>query len=240
MRDENDAPILGFLKKRWVKVVLVVDVALIVGVIIFGIVLSGRNAVINFDVTPIDAEISLNGRSGYENGEYKVSPGEYQVRITHEGLEPKEFTVSVEAHDYVTVATFLEGEDGFSYYELKENYADYEKLRAIVTQDGTIVDSEISQAKEFVEKFEKAYEIFELLPLVDKTPSRYGDEYGVNYEYDTLEIENGQDDDACTKTLCLLVSDTTGEKESFVKSVINKLGYNYNDYETVYRQVDYE
>jgi len=232
MDNGSVAPIRAFLAKKWVKAVLVLDVVLIVGLVIFGVVQSGRNAIIDFEVTPLDVEISLNGKGGYENGEYKVFPGEYQVRITHEGLEPKELTVTVGANEYVTVATFLKGEDGgFSYYELMDNYSDYESLRAMAAKgDNRTYDGDTS-AEGFLEDFERAYEIFE------------EDFVGVAMPYEDgmgdWSVWSGDTTGRCEKTLCLYVVDLPDDKKNELKAMIEGKGYKLEDYQVIYKTSDY-
>ena len=232
MDNGNVAPISAFLAKKWVKVVLVLDVILIVGLVIFGVVQSGRNVIIDFEVTPLNAEITLNGRGGYANGEYKIFPGEYQVRITHEGLEPKELTVNVGANDYVTVATFLRGEDGFSYYELMENYSDYESLEAMASKgDNQTYDGDTS-AEGFISDMERVLSISEILPIKGYV---YADPE-VSYSTGGFAIRDAADREKCERIACLLVNYYGIGYEAAVMEKIREAGYAPADYQIVYER----
>ena len=231
MDNGNVAPISAFLAKKWVKVVLVLDVILIVGLVIFGVAQAGRNAIIDFEVTPLNAKISLNGKGGYENGEYKVFPGEYQVRIEHEGLEPKELSVNVGANDYVTVATFLKGEDGFSYYELMENYSDYESLEGMAAKGNNRTYDGDTSAEGFIEDFERAYKIFEEDFVGEAMP--YEDGTG------DWSVWSGEGVDKCEKTLCLYIVDLPDNQKDTLKGMVEGKGYRLEDYQIIYKTNDY-
>lgn len=222
----------GFLKNWWVKIILLLDGVLILAVVVAGVMRGERNAVIDFEVTPIDAEVFLNGESGYMEGEYKVFPGEYQVKVVREGMDAKEFNVTVGANEYVTVATFLTKEGGFSYYELKENYADYEELREIVARNElTNSKEESAAAREFVRRFEKAYAIFDE-SFIGEAMS-YADGTG------DWRVWGSEGVAECEKTLCLEVVDILEENKDDLRKLISGAGYNFSDYQIVYRNNEY-
>lgn len=222
----------GFLKNWWVKIILLLDGVLILAVVVAGLMRGERNAVIDFEVAPIDAEVFLNGKSGYTDGEYKVSPGEYQVKVVREGLDTREFSVNVGANEYVTVATFLTKEGGFSYYELKENYADYEELREIVARNELMNSKEESAAaREFVRRFEKAYAIFDE-SFIGEAMS-YADGTG------DWRVWGSEGVAECEKTLCLEVVDILEENKDDLQKLISGAGYNFSDYQIVYRNNEY-
>ena len=235
MRNEGDSLVREFLRKWWVKVFLLVDVVLVIVVIAVAVVQANRNAVINFEVTPLDAEITLNGEGGYENGEYKVLPGEYTIRVTHDGMEPKELTVKVGANEYATVATFLKGEDGgFSYYELKENYGDYERLKEMASKgDNRTYDGDTS-AEEFVAGIESGLAKMEQLPIVDVVDSRDG-VGGRGF----VVIDHDDEMDECTKTLCLLIRDSVNVGEDFAQKFARDNGYG-DMFQIIYVGIDDE
>lgn len=232
MDNGSVAPIRAFLAKKWVKVALVLDVILIVGLVIFGVVQSGRNAIIDFEVTPLDAEISLNGRGGYKNGEYKVFPGEYQVEVSYEGMETKTLNVNVGANDYVTVATFLKGEDGFSYYELRDNYSDYESLKEMAAKgDNRTYDGDTS-AEGFLSDMERVLSISGKFPIKGYV---YGDPES-NFSTAGFAIRDGAGRDECERIACLLVNYYGVDYETAVMERIREAGYAPTDYQIVYER----
>jgi len=222
----------GFLKNWWVKIILLLDGVLILAVVVAGLMRGERNAVIDFEVTPIDAEVFLNGESGYTDGEYKVFPGEYQVKVEREGLDTREFAVTVGANEYVTVAAFLTEEGGFSYYELKDNYGDYEELRAIVARNELAnSEEESAAAREFVRRFEKAYGIFDE-SFIGEAMS-YADGTG------DWRVWGSEGVAECEKTLCLEVVDIHEEGKADLRKLISGAGYDFSDYQIIYRDNGY-
>ena len=80
----------------------------------------------------------------------------------------------------------------------------------------------------------------EYLPIIDKTPTGYGLDYGVNYQYNTLIIEDGRYLEDCERMLCLYIRDTSGEKEQYAMDIIKKFGFNIDLCQIIYEKVGYE
>ena len=236
----NVSPVKAFFRNKWVRLVLAIDAVVLVALLVVLIMNAMKTSVISFDVTPIDAKILVNG-SEYTNGSYRFAPGTYEIVASHEGMATKSFTVELGDDSIVNLATFLVGEDGgFGFYELRENYNSYVKLAEMASVENNLtVDHDVS-AEEFITEFQKDYGIFEILPIVDRTPSKYGLEAGVAYQYDMLMIQEGLDVDECLMTLCLYATDTLGGREDYVKEIVNNFGYDAGDFQIVYEVVGYE
>ena len=234
------SPVQAFFKNKWVRLILVVDAAVLVVLLVVMIMNAMKNSVISFNVTPMDAKISING-SEYAEGSYKFAPGTYEIAISREGMESKSFTVELGGDSIANVATFLVGEDGgFDFYELKENYDSFLKLAEMASINNNMTVDQDTRAEEFVRGFEEDYTIFDVLPIVDKTLSQYGLEAGVDYQYDVLTIQNGADYDSCLMTLCLYITDTLSGREERAKEIVNNFGYNSDNYQIIYEVVGYE
>lgn len=241
---DNSSPMTTFFRNKWVRLFLIIDAIAIIVVVIFAINNALKTSVLNFNVTPLDAEILVNGRE-YENGTYRVMPGKYEVEISHEGMVTKEFTVELGAEEITNIVAYLVGEDGgFDFYELKDNYGSYVKLTEIASADNNITTDRDTSAEEFVAKMEKDFELFSILPIVDKTPTGYGLEYGVNYQYDITAVQDGRQRDDCDRALCLYITSSKDKEEQGVlkkvSDLVNSLGYNIERFQIIYEVIRHE
>lgn len=204
---------------------------------------ANKTAVMNFVITPIDAEITVNGNGGYNNnGEaYYFTPGVYEVEISRAPLTSKIITVELQADHNTTVTTFLSQDGDFGFYELGANSSSYYMLADIASSSNNQTIDKDTSAESFIANVQKNLELAdEYLPIIDRTPTSYGIEYGVNYEYDTLTIQNGSYLENCEKILCLYITDTSGEKEQYAMDVIKKFGFNIDFCQIIYEKVGYE
>lgn len=242
MQDGRISLLKEFFRKKWVWAIGAIDVVVVIGIVIVSIVEATKTAVMSFNIVPMDATISVNGSTGYKaSGEaYRFAPGTYEVVISHPELETKTFNFELESGRNTTVVAFLADAD-FEYYQLKENYGAFVSLADIASKSNNQTMDHDDSAEEFIEKFQKDYNFIENdLPIIDKTPSKYGIQYGTHFQYDYLKIQNGDGKTDCTKTLCLYITDTSGEKEEFALSVIRKFGFDPEDFQIVYKKVGYE
>lgn len=238
--NEGEVSVLrGFFRRKWVRVVLVLDALAVVVLIVVLIINANRTARIEFDITPMDAKITMNGTI-YENGTYAIAPGKYEIQISHEGMDTKTFEVKLEAQDNLFMTTYLSDGGKFGFYELKENYPDFEALRSVASAGDNRTFDHDTSAMKFIKDFDDSYALLEELPVINEEPSKNGFESGVRYAYDVLTIMDGADLEECVKTLCLYVTDTLGGREQYAKSLVDKMGYDANDYQMVYKQVGYE
>lgn len=239
----NMSPIALFFRNKWVLLVLAFNILAIVIVAVLSFVDSNTNAGINFVVAPLDAEIKVDGKGGYNNsGEaYYFAPGTHEVQISRPPLDTKTFKLNLEANSNFTVTAFLSQNGTFDFYNKKENLASYYRLVEIASKDNNRTIDQDSSAESFIESAQRNFELSsEYLPIVDRTPTGFGLEYGVDYEYDTLMISDGRYLDNCENILCLYVTDTSGKKEQYALSVIKKFGFNTDLCQVIYEKVNYE
>ena len=121
----------GFLAAVFVILVLVA--------VLFAIIEGRKSVALDILVAPKDAVITLNGER-YKNGEYRVEPGEYEVSITHDGLEPYYKVVDFADGEDVKMYLYLTGADGDMSWYLTHNEDDM-----IVTSIGDYYANKKSQ-----------------------------------------------------------------------------------------------
>lgn len=237
---ENNSPLRGFFKNKWVRLIIVIDILAVIAIIVIAIANSFRNSVIVLNVAPLDASVTINSKNGYKNGQYYFFPGEYELSISHESLDTKTISIKLESHNVTTVSIYLSKDGKFDFYGRKENYESYQKLYSIISPDYNRATDNDSSAERFVSDFQKHYSIFKDLPIIDETPSVYGLSLGSRYQKDILKISDGRPLEECTQTLCLHITDTSGTKKEYAESIIDKFGYDHNKFQLIYQKVGYE
>lgn len=233
MHDENGSLLKAFLSNRWVRAILVIDVIVII--IVTGVYIrqSNKNSTISFNVVPISATISVNGNTKYTNGQYSITPGTYKIAISYEGLETKTLSVTVEPHSFVSVTTFLSGADNsFEYYELKNNFMAYQKLKTIASADNNLTTDNDTTAQEFIANFERKMSIFNVLPLNGYIYS----EPAANASTGGFVIQKDQSEKKCNKSACLLIRYFGKDYEEAALQKIKEAGYNPDDYQIIYER----
>ena len=227
----QDRSIMGdFFRNKWVRFVLVIDLIAIIAVIAAVIIDASKNAVIEFNVVPIDATISVNGTSGeYTNGSYRFVPGKYEITVSRDGLDSKTLTLEIGNNDVQTFAIFLSNNNSFDFYELKENYSSFTKLAEIASADNNLTIDHDASAEKFIEEFNKKLSINQILPLeyqfIDET------NYGTNSFFVIDENE-----DCIYNGLCLIVSPIINASEDQILEFIRTNGYNPNDYQITFKE----
>ena len=205
---------------RWVSVLILLNilaVIVVIGVIIHN---SMKTATIDIDVAPSGATVELNGH-GYDNFDsYNILPGNYHVKISMEGMQTKEFDLSLQSDGFAKIETYLlDANGGFDYYL---THPDDEAALADIAND--------EASKAFVEEYNKIMSITDNLPILYDA---YTDDFS---EYTKYEIEIDRRED-CTKALCLKITDTTGGNEQAAMSKLVEMGYDLNDYDITYEYV---
>ncbi|MBR3228964.1 hypothetical protein IKF67_01895 [Candidatus Saccharibacteria bacterium] len=229
--DGNTSPLRVFFRKKWVRLVLIADVLIIIAIIVAFIIKASRVSTLNFNVTPLDATISVNGDTSYSNGAYSVSPGTYQITISHPDLETKTFTVNIDSHYVSTITTFLtDGNNNFDFYKLKENYGSLQKLIEIASAGNNTTTDHDTSAEDFIKDFKHILSIYEKLPIKDYIYA----ESTANASSAGFAIREGKD--GCEMTACLLVNYYGENFKDTVLEKIKEAGYNPSDYQILYER----
>ena len=225
------SPAQIFFRNKWVRLIIVIDV---IALIILAAVLiwqTTKVSTINLDVTPLDATISINGNSKYQNGQYSLTPGSYEITVSHDSMTPKTFTVNLAPDTIVTVTTFLSDQDQtYDYYKLREHYMDYQKLAEIASSTNNLTTDHDTSAAAFISKFQKDYHDFTTqLPIEYRESTGYGQ---------TLEISKNITLKAkydCTYTLCVEALIVGTDNKDFINSLLTDHGFNTEDFEIEYK-----
>ena len=229
--DGNISPLRAFFKKKWVCLVLIADVLIIIAIIVALIIKAGEVSTLNFNVTPTDATISVNGNANYSNGVYSMTPGTYEIVISHDGLNSKFFTIDLAPHYVSTISTFLSGEDNnYGFYEQKDNYLSLQKLIEIASAGNNITTDHDTSAEDFIKDFKHILSIYEKLPIKDYI---YADPTA-NASTAGFVIREGSN--GCEMIACLLVNYYGDGFKDAVIEKIKEAGYNPSDYQILYER----
>ncbi len=231
--DGSGSLVRDFFRKKWVRLILILDVVVVFVVVGLAINNAMKTSVLSFNVVPIDAAITVNGDSGYVNGTYKVMPGAYEIMISHEGMTTKTFSVELGGEDIVNIVTYLVGEDGgFEFYELRDNYGSYVELSEIASAENNVTTDQDTSAEGFVAKMKKDFEMYvsEAFPI---KYSRYEDTDEGRLLKEAVSIWRGEDDE-CEKILCLKVSMLFTDDKDVARELLAEKGFEVEDYEIIY------
>ncbi|MBP5656435.1 hypothetical protein J6X15_02520 [Candidatus Saccharibacteria bacterium] len=233
MRDRNNSPLQEIFHNKYILAFLIIDIIAIVALVGIFVNRATKVSSINFNVTPVDATISVNGDKHYSNGQYDIAPGTYKVVISHDGLDTKTMTVDIGARDYANVTVFLADADhNFDYYKLQNSYESYRKLKAIASAENNITTDKDASAQDFIADFERAMSIVDELPIKGYVYS----EPSANMSTGGFTIENGLYKKQCTQSACLIVRYYGKDYEKEVLKQIKQAGYNPDDYQLVYER----
>lgn len=227
MQDGSATPIGNFFRNKWVRLILIIDVLIIIGVIAIIIYNSTKTAIIDFTVAPVDSTITVNGDSSYNNGSFQLHPGSYEVVISHDGLDSKTFNIELQANNNAAVTTFLAKDGNFDFYELKDNYSSYLMLERIASSSDNQTTDHDTSAEEFIADFQRNYKLYSTeLPV---TYSEYGDD-GKLSKY--ISVRANHD---CIITLCLKAIIRSESDEALVDAMLIGAGFNLEDFEIEYK-----
>lgn len=228
MQDGNVSPLRAFFRNKWVLSILVIDIIVIfivVGILIWQ---TTKVSTISFNIVPYDATISVNGNTSYTNGEYIITPGVYEIEISHEGLNTKSFRLDFEPHDNIVLTTFLSDSNDFEFYKLKENYESFRELSEIASAEDNKTSDDDESAEEFIDSFEKIISISEILPIDHMV---FNEDDVSSSPFFAIDI----DEDCKYYNLCLIVSPVLNTTHEEVLEFIREQGYTPENYEIKFK-----
>lgn len=230
MQDGSVSPIGAFFRNKWVRLILVLDAIAIICIVVALIIDSTKQSIITFNVVPADSQISLNGKSGYSNGSYRLVPGIYNVEISHEGLDTKKFKVDLEKDGISAIVTFLHQGENFDFYTLRDNIGDYLSLAEIASAEyNQTTDQDIS-AEGFITEFQKNYDLYSA-----QLPIEYRESEGYGANLSILKNITIRADYDCDVTLCVEALMVGTDSRGFVNSLLQEKGFNVEDFEIEYK-----
>ena len=239
MQDGSVSPIRSFFRNKWVLLSLAIDIIIVIFIIVISINKAAETAIINFDVTPVDATITINGRGGYENKgqpiegnrnsdrSYSLKPGTYEIQISHPDLDTKTFNLNLESNTNTTITTFLSKDGDFSFYTLRDNLSSFNRLAEIASAEDNQTTDHDTSAETFIANFQRNYDFYsDGLPLIYAER----DDNGKTTKY--ISVRAGYN---CNITLCLQTTVYDENDEAIVNSLIEGAGFNVEDFEIEYR-----
>lgn len=210
-----------FIKQHKVLVgVIFANIIAILVAILIIVIHNSKTATIDIMVAPSGAEISLNGKK-YDNfTSYNVVPGDYQVVIEMEGMQTREYDLTLEDGEFARIWNYLvDADGGFTYYESHPD--EVEVLKDVA--DG--------MARDFIGGFENLYAITDVLPLTFSNTH----EQDAN-EIVSISIRLGEEGECEKRGYCLVVTDYTGKNTEKALAMIRDAGYNPDDYEIIFKK----
>ena len=214
--DGSISPVKQIFRNKWVRIVLIIDAVIlfvIIGVIIWD---STKNTTINFNVTPVDAKIQIDGQGEYSNGSYQIHPGNHTITINHDGLATKSFTMDLQSDYDTTLVTFLSNGTDFSFYTLKDNFSSFQKLVDIASKGNNLTTDQDSSAESFISDFQHKLSISKVLPIKGYVHGASG----VSASTAGFTIREGGNNSGCEKIACLLVNYSgKGYEEEVMKKI---------------------
>lgn len=213
---------LEFIKRhKTISGLICANIIAIIVVIVVIIIHNAKTATIDINVAPADATITLNG-ARYDNfKQHDILPGDYHVRITMDGMQPKEYDISLENNGFARIWNYLLGENGsFDYYL---THPDDEWILAQIAPE----DDKAAQA--FIADYDKKASLIDILPI---EYAHFTDDYAYYTKYN---IDIDLDEEDCHSILCLVIEDYTGGNERAALDQIKAAGYNPKDYQITYK-----
>ncbi len=194
-------------------------VILIVIVIIVFLLNYKKTARLNTIIAPSFATLTINNKRYKPNQELSFEPGELNIKISADGFQDKEVSVTLTDNNTTNVAEYLIPNDGdISWYE---NNPKESSLFATVTD---------AQASQTAEDYYKEYPISEILPY---SFADIVDDFPINYRIDGGKF-NG-----CESDYCIKISDKSGYSYEYALNYIQENGYDSNKYQIIYEVVGY-
>lgn len=220
-----------FFRNKWVRVVLIADAIVVLILIILAIVNASKTATLVLDVTPIDATISINGKGNYINGTYDLSPGNYKIDITREGLDGKSFDITIDKGQIATITAYLTSGGDISFYKAKDQRNSFEKLRNMISADTNNTTDHDDSAKEAVVVLYDDFMRLGVLPIEDTLYE--GTDAGRRLVRDITIRQSS--DQSCETWLCIEALMLKTDNQSIVLKDLENNGFTVEDYEIKYK-----
>ena len=179
----------SFIKNHPVLIIVFTFLIIATGVL-FIIALSINNtSEIEIRVAPSSATILIDGKQ-YQNGKFRISSGEHNIKITKDGFNTKDFTINTNTTDKI-YTYLLESNGGYNWYLTHQEDA------LLLTSIGDY------ESKFTSETYNAKHAIIAKLPVI------YAN-YDKEYNYTEYRIDGGSFV-GCDTDFCLKITDTTAE-----------------------------
>lgn len=239
MQDGSVSPVGRFFRNKWVWLILAIDIAVVIFIIVISVNKAAETAIINFNIAPVDATITVNGKGGYENigqpiegdrnsdRSYSFKPGNYEIQISHPDLDTKTFNLNLEPNTNTTITTFLSKDNGFYFYTLKDNLGAFYRLAEIASAGDNQTTDHDTSAEAFITNFQEQYNLY-----TTELPVAYSEynEKGELIKYVTVRAGAG-----CAITLCLEATIFDKNDKNIALKLLEEAGFNVEDFEIEYK-----
>lgn len=193
--------------------VIVFDLLLIIGLLVAVLIKMTKTAIISVNLVPNTAVAEVGGGS-YQTGNYRIRPGNYNVKVKADGFITKEFEINPEDNATTKMSVFLvPAEDNLNYYA--QNMVNYESM-------GMMKDEE-------AQRYYKILSIEQVLPI---NYNDYNTNTGELNRAVTIMSDNGEN---CKAIYCLKAILTLTDSKDWVKKIIKEKGFDSEDYEIIYK-----
>ena len=221
-----------FIRNKYIIAVLAVDIITIVFILLNNFSNARKTAYITFKVTPTDSTIAIKGKDNYQNGTYRISPGDYTISVSHDNFDTKEIPLTISANDSINFALFLTKDSKVpAYYSYKANSDSYLLLNDIASENNNITFDSDHSAEQFIANFNSALKIQQFLPI----ESEEYEESPTGRRLTSSITIKSDDGEECLSQLCLKAIMLHTSEKTRVKTMINEKGLNADDY-----QIDYK
>ncbi len=215
----------NFIRRhRILSLMVFLNIVVVLIVILVIVIHNTKTATVDIKVAPIDAVVELNGKK-YENlKSHRIEPGDFHVKISMDGMQTKEFDITIEDEELERIWTYLlDGNGEFSYYM---NHPEDVAILTDVVDDNAI---------EFLEEYNRLNAIQEVLPL------QFSNTFDKNAtEVISISVRWGINDECDKKNFCLIIHDFTGKNTEKALQLIRDAGFNPDDYELIFESGENE
>ncbi|MBR3056193.1 hypothetical protein IKG64_02755 [Candidatus Saccharibacteria bacterium] len=209
---QNLSPLQAFLRSKWVRVVLVVDVLLVLLLIGVAIFQNTKTATVDILTVPSVAKVKIGG-GDYESGVYRIHPGDYEATVYADGFVTKMMPVEARAGEISKVWVYLVPEEGnLNYYA--QHVDDWYNM-------GLMSD-------------EEAQRVYKVLSIQEELPMDYVEQNETEYEgavvaskYIVIDKSNV----SCEAYYCLRIATIFNKSEDTVRAILAEKSFNMDDYD---------
>lgn len=208
-------------RHKFISGLILANIIAVIVAIAIVIIHHAKTATIDINVTPLAAEITLNGRLYANQESHDVLPGNYHVKISMDGMQTKEYEIQLDRDGYARIWDYLLDASGsFDYYL---THPDDEWILA------QIAPEDDKAAQDFITSYDQKASLTDILPI---EYAQYTNDYA---DYTKYNIDIDSETEDCNSILCLVIEDYTGGNEQIALAKIKELGYNPEDYKITYK-----
>ena len=201
--------IVDFVKEHPYKCFFIpLDFVLVAVIVFLGVKHFSKNIIMDIDVAPSSATVSVNGREIDSNkGVKAIDLGMNNITVSADGFKTRVVNLEVTEGSIAKVNVYLEPSDANSDYYVKHP-EDFELAKEI--------------GGEYVERIENLTSIRSVLPIIKY---QYGGLYGKS-----SEIVIDEDVVSCGKIFCLLITGDFSSNHSLSAELLKGKNYDINNY----------